>query len=368
MRIWYLLAGASGLLALGFTSTAVDVHPIAPGSAVAALPPASSPLVSEDHIIAAPGRVEPASEEIRVSAAVTGLLTELVVKEGDKVRRGDVLARLESDDYRAALAKALADGELYEAELNRVLNGARASERQAALAAIEEADAVDKNASLTLGRLHTLGTQGVASIQAVDQAERDYFVARARLRAARQKYALINDPPRDEDVAIAKAHLAAARAAVSVAQSLLDKTVIRSPIDGTILSVYRRPGELVSTYFVDQPILSIGDLSTLYVRAEIDEADIGKLQVGLPAYVTAEAFGQSRFPGKIIHIGEKLGQKKVHSDAPTERSDTKVLEVLIELNVPSPLRPGLRVNTFVTSPAESALRSPAISARSQDLD
>jgi ABC exporter DevB family membrane fusion protein len=337
-------------------------------AAVAALPLASAPLVSGDYIVAAPGRVEPASEEIRVSAAVTGLLKEMVVKEGDKVRRGDVLARLESDEYQAALAKAQAAGELSEAELNRVLNGARQAERQAARAAVEEADAMDKNASLVLGRLHTLGSQGVASIQAVDQAERDYFVARARLRAAREKYALIDDPPRDEDVAIAKARLAAARAAVREAQSLLDKTVIRSPIDGTILGIYRRPGELVSTYFVDQPILSIGDLSTLYVRAEIDEADIGKLQLGLPAYVTADAFGSSRFMGKIIHVGEKLGQKKVHSDAPTERSDTKVLEVLIELNSPNPLRPGLRVNTFVTSPAVSAVTSPAMSARSQDLE
>lgn len=368
MRIWYILAGASGLLALGLTSTAVDVHPMASGSAVAALPLASSPLVSGDYIIAAPGRVEPASEEIRVSAAVTGLLKELVVKEGDKVRRGDVLARLESDDYQAALAKAKADRELYEAELKRLLNGARATERQAALAAIDEADAVEKNASAALARQHTLGTQGVASIQAVDQAERDYFVARARLRGARERFALINDPPREEDVAIAEARLAAARATVNEAQGLLDKTVIQSPIDGTILGIYRRPGELVSTYFVDQPVLSIGDLSTLNVRAEIDEADIGKLQVGLPAYVTAEAFGRSRFLGKIIHIGEKLGQKKVHSDAPTERSDTKVLEVLIELNAPNPLRPGLRVNTFVTSPAVSAVTLPAISARSEDLD
>src|SRR5580704_9004446 len=98
MRISYLVAGASALLTVGLTSTAVEVHPITSGSAVAAAPLASSPLVAGEYAIAAQGRVEPASEEIRVSSALTGLLKELVVKEGDKVRRGDVLARLESDD------------------------------------------------------------------------------------------------------------------------------------------------------------------------------------------------------------------------------------------------------------------------------
>jgi len=359
MRLGYIFAAASGMLALGLTATTVENHTIASGPAVAALSLASSPLIAGDYVVAAPGRVEPASEEIRVSAAMTGLLKELLVKEGDKVRRGDVLARLESDDYQASLARAEAEVTLYEAELKRLLNGARATERQAALAAVDEADAVEKNASAALARQHTLGTQGVASRQAVDQAERDYFVAVARLRGARQRYALISDPPRDEDVAIAQARLAAARAAVNEAQVLADKTVVRSPIDGTILRIYRRPGELVSTYFVDQPVLSVGDLSALYVRAEIDEADISKVQLGLPAYVTAEAFGRSRFLGKIVQIGETLGQKKIHSDAPTERTDTKVLEVLIELDAPGPLRPGLRVNTFVTSPT--------ISAQSEDL-
>jgi len=354
MKFIYILAAASGLLGLGLTATSVEIHPIGYGPAVAALPLATPAPIPGDYIVAAPGRIEPISEEIRVSSAMTGLLKELLVREGDKVRRGDVLARLENEDYQASLAKAEADLRLYEAELKRLLNGARATERRAALAAVDEADAVEKNASTALERQLTLGTQGVASRQAVDQAQRDDFVARARLRGAREKYALINDPPRDEDVAIAEARLAAARAALNEAQVLLDKTVIRSPIDGTILRIHRRPGELVSTYFVDQPVLSMGDLSTLYVRAEIDEADIGKVQLGLPAYVTADAFGQSRFFGKIVQIGESLGQKKVRSDAPTERTDTKVLEVLIELDAPSPLRPGLRVNTYVTSPSLSA--------------
>src|SRR5437764_987079 len=234
MRIWSILAGASGLLALGLTTTAVDVHPIASSSAIAALPLVSSPLTSGDYMVAAPGRVEPASEEIRVAGSTTGLLREVLVKAG------------------------------------------------------------------------------------------------------------------------AKARAAAAHAAVEQMRAVLDKTVVRSPIDGTVLRVHRRPGELVSTFFVDQPIVTVGDLSKLYVRAEVDETDIANVARGQSAYVTADAYGATRFAGKVVHVGEMLGQKTVHTGEPTERTDTRVLEVLIELDSPSMLRPGLRVNSFIQRPAVSA--------------
>lgn len=355
MRIWYFLAGASGLLALGLTATVADVRPIPSGSAVAALPPlASSPLISGDYSVAAPGRVEPASEEIRVAASTTGLLREVLVKAGDKVSRGDVLARIESEDYSAALAKAEADLELDQAQLQRVVNGARTAERDAAYAAVSEAEAVEKTTHAELDRRRSLITKGFATQQALEQAQQDYEVALQHRKAAFAKYLLVNDPAREEDVAIAKARVAAAHAAVEQARAELDKTVVRSPIDGTVLRVHRRPGELVSTFFVDQPIVTVGDLSKLYVRAEVDETDIAKVALGQFAYVTAEAYGEMRFAGKVVHVGEMLGQKKVHTGEPTERTDTRVLEVLIELASPGTLRPGLRVNSFIQQPAVSA--------------
>ena len=132
--------------------------------------------------------------------------------------------------------------------------------------------------------------------------------------------------------------------------------MIRSPIDGTVLHAYLHPGELVSIYF-DRPILSLGDLSKLYVRAEIDEADVAKVKPGLPAYVTAAAYGDERFPGRVIRVGQTLGKKKVYTDDPKERVDTKVLEVLIALDTPGPLRPGLPVNAFLMRPTAAQARA-----------
>jgi HlyD family secretion protein len=308
-----------------------------------------SPLISGDYLVAAPGRVEPASEEIRVGAQITGSLKDVLVREGDQVHRNDIVARLENSAYEAALSKAEAELRLQEATLQRVLKGALPEEREATLAAAVEAEAVEKAAAAELQRRR----KAKASDQAIEEAERDYAVARERHNAARQRYLLITKPAREEDVAIAKARVDVARAARAEAQAALEKTIIRSPIDGTILRVYRRPGELM-TVFVDQPIMTVGDLSKLYVRAEIDEADIAKVEVGLPAYVTADAFGSKRFSGKVVRVGQTLGKKNVYTDEPNERTDTKVLEVLVELDSASRLPPGLRVNTFVTAPRVSA--------------
>ncbi|MBV8654119.1 MAG: HlyD family efflux transporter periplasmic adaptor subunit [Alphaproteobacteria bacterium] len=214
-----------------------------------------------------------------------------------------------------------------------------------------------KNAAIALQRQQQLAAVGDASQAALDQATRESNVARQRLEAAKQKFALIDDPARDEDVAIAQAQVDVARAARNEAEAQLNKTIIRSPIDGVVLRIDRRPGELIST-FLDTPILTVGDPSKLNARAEVDEADIGKLRPNMPAYVTAEAFGAQRFAGHVIRIGRMVGKKNVHTDEPRERTDTKILEVLIQLDQPGSLPAGLRVNAFMLSPKVAAHQAP----------
>ena len=136
---------------------------------------------------------------------------------------------------------------------------------------------------------------------------------------------------------------------------------MRSPIDGEVLQRIRRAGEQV-TELGDTPILAVGDMSRLRVRAEVDEADIGLLRLGQAAYVQAAAYGERRFPGTVGRIGNLMGRKQVFSDDPSERQDTRVLEVLIDLEPDTRLPAGLRVDAlpaatlgFVYLPALAAL-------------
>lgn len=355
MKFPLLAAILAGIVSAALTPVQVQSDTLAPRPASSQ---AISPLLQGDYLIAAPGRVEPASEDIRLAASVTGVLQKILVKEGERVKRNQELAVLQNNEEVARLAQADADLRLEQAALARVKNGAREAERQAALAAVVAAEAVEKNAAAEYERQRTLGVEKVASKSAVDAAQRQYAVAREQYKAALNKYNLVNDPAREEDVAIAQARVDAATAVRDEAQAELDKTIIRSPIDGTVLRVLRHPGELISIY-VDDPILVVGNLSKLYVRAEVDAADIAKLALGLPAYVTAEAYGSQRFYGHVIRISQILGKKHIRTDAPGERTDTKILEVLIALDMPNPLRPGLEVNAFITRPGVAQAQAQA---------
>jgi multidrug resistance efflux pump len=95
------------------------------------------------------------------------------------------------------------------------------------------------------------------------------------------------------------------------------------------------------------PLLSLGDISHLRVRAEIDESDIAKLRLGQRAYVKAAAFGDRRFWGHVIRIGESLGQKRVRTTRAAEKTDRDILETLIELDETGVLPVGVRVDVYI---------------------
>jgi HlyD family secretion protein len=297
---------------------------------------------------AGPGLVEAVSEEVRVSAQIGGRLEQVLVDEGQRVAAGQVLAIIDNRDYRARVASARADRALRDAVRRRVENGARVQERQEAAAGLAEAEAVLANATSTAERMRGLLRERVISKAELDDAERGERVARARVEGARQRLDLINADARDEDRAQASADVALARARLDEASALYDKTFIRAPIDGVVLRRHRRAGESVSTQF-DSPIVTIADDRVRRVRVDVDEADIGRIAVGQPAYVTADAFGDRRFAGKVVRVGQLLGRKNVRTDEPTERVDTKVLETLVELEDGRELPFGLRVQAFIAT-------------------
>jgi len=297
-------------------------------------------------LIAAPGRVEALSEEVRVSSELSGRLKRVSVEEGDRVERGQVLAEIENADYFARVAEAEAELELREAELRRIVHGSRVEERREAQAAVEAARAVVENAKTETQRRRSLAERNVISRDEADRYERSYKVAQAEFEQAQEHFALVDAEAREEDRARAEAAVGTARAQRAAARAYLEKTYIRAPLAGVILRKLRHTGESVSTQF-DSPVLTMADESTLRVRLDVDESDVSKLQLGQRAYVTAEAYGTQRFWGRVIRVGKILGRKNVRTDEPSEHVDTKVLETLVELDPGQALPLGLRVDSFV---------------------
>jgi HlyD family secretion protein len=300
--------------------------------------------------VAAQGRVEPVSEKFELAIGLVGTLKAVYVDEGDTVKKDQLLAELVNDDQKARVAETAAQVNWRKAQLEKLLNGARPQERQEAKAQFDKTEADVELAKQRVARKQPLGVRELQTQETLDQTISSLHVAQANDDANRAALDLINAPPRAEDVAIARANLALAEGNLAEQRALLDKMQLRSPIDGVVLERYLKTGETISVQPL-LPILQIGDMRRLRVRAQIDETDVGRLQLGQRARVTAPAYPNRQFGGVIARIGQRMGPKTVRSDEPTEKNDTNILDVLIDLDDPGVRLPcGLRVNVFIEPP------------------
>lgn len=307
--------------------------------------PVAKPSVKVNIIVAA-GRVEPLSEEVKIGSELDGRLREVSAAEGSPVRRGQIIATIENGDFIARVELARAALAQREAELERLINGTRQEERREAKAQVREVEAILDNARAERDRRQMLLDRGAISRTEFDTVDREYRVAQARLEAARERSAFVDADARADERMRAEAEIRRARAQIQEAQASLEKTYIRSPIDGVVLRRYLKTGESVSANG-NNPIAALGDTSRLRVRVDVDETDVARLRVGQQAWVTADAYQDRKFPGKVVQIGQALGRKNVRTDEPTERIDTKILETLIELDAGQTLPIGLRVDSFI---------------------
>ncbi len=308
--------------------------------------------------IGGPGLVEPYSESIQLGSELGGKLKSVRVEEGDEIRRGQVLAELENDDYKAQVASAEAEVLAKEASFRKVMNGARSQERMEVLASVREAMAVMNNARTEMKRREELLDAGTISREEAERYRREYAVAREKYEGTLEKHSLIDSLAREEDRELAKADLKLARAHLEEARSQYAKTLILSPIDGRVLRKHHRNGESVSnSSLIADPVVTVGDTRRLRVRVEVDETDVSRIRVGQRAYVTADAFGDQKFWGRVIRVGEQLGRKNIRTDQPAERVDTKVLEAIVELDPGQQLPVGLRVDSYIVTDSPETARA-----------
>ncbi len=313
------------------------------------IPPAQAPDPSIDRPdgtwIGGLGRVEPHAPETRLAPEVGGRIAAIHVEEGQTVSAGTVLIELESAPERAALDAADATVAVRQAELTRARRGLRPEELTAITAETESARARAALSQGVLARLQTAATGGGATVDEVErarqQAEADRFAADTA--AAR---ALAGHSGRREDVLVAMAQVRVAEAQRAQAQAELDRRRLVAPIDGQILEIHNRIGEYVQPAGAE-PLVVMGDTRQLRVRLDVDERDVARIEMGAAGVVTAEAFGDRSFAGHVVEIGHRMGRKNLRTDEPTERIDTQILEVVMQLDDGTGLVPGLRVMGYV---------------------
>ena len=296
--------------------------------------------------VAAGGLVEPDGEERVVIPGLTGRVTHVYVDEGDRVEAGQVIAEIENAEYAAALAGAEASLRQRRAELDKIHNGARPEEIAQAVAALDGARAQEHLAAAELKRREAMSGRKLVSTEEVEQARAQAEASHAERERADAGLALLRAGARAEDRAAAEAAVAVATAARDQAKALFDKSLIRSPVQGVVLKRELREGETVVA-LAPLAVARIGDLRHLFVLADVDELDIGRVRVGQKASVGSDAFAGLSFPGTVTRVSQRMGKRNSASDDPSEKKDAKILETLIALDGTPPLPVGLRVDVKI---------------------
>jgi len=254
-----------------------------------------------------------------MSPGISGLVAEVPARKGERVRRGQVLMRLDDGELRAQLQLS-----------ERARDAAAAAQRQACLTA--------EQARRDRDRAESLAEQGLLSEQGIEEARTRAEAAEAACAAAREQ-------------------ARQAAASVEAARALLDKTVLRAPFDGVVLDLAAEVGEWISPSppgLSLPPVIDLIDPDSLYVEAPLDEADVARIRLGLPARITMDAFRDRDFSGVITYIS---------SFVQTRQDQNRTLDVeatFAESALPPTVLPGLSADLEVILEAkENVLRIPA---------
>jgi HlyD family secretion protein len=256
-----------------------------------------------------------AAHKIELAAKVVGKVSWIGVDKGDLVKEGQVLVRLEDDEYQAYVQQAKGALASLQAKLDEALHGSRLEEIAEALANLNSAKADLENAKVSLDRSRNTVKENLGSQQSLDDAQSRYDSAVYKVNSLQHAYDLVHLGPRQEEIDSLRGQVEQAKGALAYAQTNLANTVIRAPVTGTILERAVEKGEFVTTSFVGDRgakgyVVSIADLNDLEVELDISQNDFAKLRPGQHGIITTDAFPDRKYDGFIKEISPEANRQK----------------------------------------------------------
>jgi HlyD family secretion protein len=299
-----------GLSALGYrwlSAAPPEVQVVRANAETAGLP--GTILSASGYIVA--------HHKINVNSKVTGRVAWIGVEKGDKVKQRQILVRLEDEEFRAQVQQATGAVENARAYLQQLQNGSRPEEIRHAQHNLDEAKASLANETINLARARELVAKGVAPRQTLDDSTARFEAARQRVSALEQQLQLAQIGPRPEEIDRAKGALLQAEGQLAFARSQLEATLIRAPVNGTILERTAEKGELVTSQFASAAangpvgaVVSLADLDDLQVELDIAQDDFAKLTPKQKGSITTDAFPDRKYEGVISEISPEANRQK----------------------------------------------------------
>ncbi len=252
--------------------------------------------------------------QVDLSFRVPGRIAAVRVDEGDRVKTGDILALLDAQPYRDALAKATAERDVALANMNKLHAGYRSEEIAQSRAQVAQLEAQTENAKRLARRRSSLLHDAAVSVEESESAGYSRDALRAELEKARKALALQLAGFRAEDVAAAEASFRSAQASVDKAMTDLADTRIVCPSDGRVLSRVREPG---ATAAESATVLVVSLDRPVWVRAYVPEPSLGKIHLGMPVRVFTDSRPDRPYTGQVGFISPvaEFTPKNVETEA-----------------------------------------------------
>ncbi len=299
------------------------------------IPPPERPSAFASTIAGA-GLVEAQKRNIPIGAPVPGVVTEVFVKEGESVKEGTPLFRIDDRELKADLRVRESMLAAARVQLKRLIAAPRPEDIPPAEAAVEEAKARLAAAEVQATRSRSLYQREVGTPSDYDHDRFAAGEARAALERAEAELYRIRKGTWEEDILVAQAAVDQAQAEVDRVKTDLDRLTVKALTDGRILQVNVLPGQLAALAW-KEPLIVLGDVEKLHVRVDIDEQDLPLFQAGARAIATLKGRPGVRFNLEFVRVDPYVIPKTSLTGSNTERVDTRVLQVLYKLPEDRPL-------------------------------
>ncbi len=289
------------------------------------------------------GHIE--ATETNLGFKVPGKISAIRFEEGQVIKADQVAAELEADDLRQEAAAAAARLEAAQANLTRLEAGFRPQEVREAGAAVGQARADYEDKKKDYWRMENLFQRRVVSGATRDRAEAAYLMAKEALDKAEQQHDLRRSGYRKEDIDLGRAELAQARANLELAKTRLGYAIIRSPVQGVVLSRPAEPGQVAA---VGATVLVLGDLDNVWFEGWIPEDELARVRYGQKAAVTTDTYPGKQYPGWVSYVASKAEFTPKTVETYKERV-TLVYRTKIRVDNPNyELKPGMPAEAVIS--------------------
>ena len=302
-------------------------------------------IAGDRRLIRVSGNIEITAAQL--SFKIQGRVNRRLVTEGESVTNGQLVALLEKTEWEQEAAMRRADARAAQAVLDELLAGSRPEEIQQAAAGLEIAVAESKRMSLEFARQKELLQQKFISQSDFDATEAASSIATAKVRDGEARLELLKKGPREETIAAARARLEQARQAVALAETRLGYATLTAPMSGIVLSKEIENGEYVVP---GTPVVTVGDIINVWLRAYLDESDLGRVKLGQTVKVATDTtYPGKNYTGRLSFIASEA--EFTPKNVQTARERVKlVYRIKVDIFNPNQeLKPGMPADAEIES-------------------